>query len=124
MGTTFSQNISIPSADVAYSESKKNMDLNNQIDQEIKNTHPFHYDRFNILYSQTYEDCKARIMVAMMLGHTHTKCLDIGIDNERTLIKSGYNLSENFKADAPPCHLRVSWSPETTESTKLTKNKN
>jgi hypothetical protein len=112
MGTTFSQNIPIPSADEAYSESKKNMDLNNQIDQEIKKTYPFHYDRFNILYSQTYEDCKARIMVAMMLGKTRTKCLDIGIDNERTLIKLGYNLSENFKADAPPYHLRVSWLPE------------
>jgi len=100
----------IPSADQAYLESEKNADLNNKLDQEIKNTS--NYERFNILHAQAYEDCKVRIMVAMLLGNTHTKCLDIGNDNERTLLKLGYNLSETFTH--PYYHVRVNWKPKTT----------
>lgn len=112
MGTIFSIEMAkfpIPPANEAYLESKKNVDLNDKLDQEIKNTSAMNHDRFNLLYSQTYEDCKARMMVAMLLGKTKTKCLDIGIDNERELIKLKYNLSDTL---THPYYLRVSWNPK------------
>lgn len=118
MGTKLSRDASIMSADTAYLESKKNIDLNNKIDQEIKNTSVLDYNRFNILYSQTFEDCKVRMMIAMVSGNTHTKCLDIGAENERELVKLGYKLSETFTGRSY-YHIRVSWGPP-----ELNKNKN
>ena len=117
MGTILSiATISVPietmpitTAEQAYLKSQKNIELNNKLHQEIKNTSPFNGDRFNILYEQTYEGCKTRVMIAMLLGKTQTKCLDIGRNNERTLMKSGYNLTEI--PSHPYYHVRVSWNP-------------
>lgn len=79
MGTILSvQTVQMPtfpilSADQAYLESEKNADLNNKLDQEIKNTNVYNYERFNILHAQAYEDCKVRVMVAMLLGNYHVR---------------------------------------------------
>ena len=120
--TSFKPSIPIPPADEAYLLSKKSIDENRRLDQEINNLSKSS-DRFNELrelQSQAYEDCKARAIVAMLSGHTSTMCLDSGMVNEHKLRQLGYNLYQPPVMDgdcnpvSPDYRLRVNWGPKTT----------
>jgi len=110
MGNIFSiveNGLPVPSAQDAYAESMKNVNLNMKLDQQINNT------RNDLirqeLYDRAYEDCKARIMVAMISGHTSTLCLNIGEDNRRSLIRLGYNLNYDTYPNKQYYKVHVDW---------------
>jgi hypothetical protein len=106
------------SANDAYFISKQVIEMSTKLDQEIKNTPVSNNVQVNQLYSQAYEDCKAKVVLSMISGNTNAMCLNIGIENEKTLRNLGYNLQptpvmDHFANPVPPYYkLRVSWKPK------------
>jgi hypothetical protein len=118
--TGFKPSINLPSANDVYLATKKNQDESLKLDRQIRDlsTSREQYYKLQEIQSLAYEECKARVLFAMISGNTSTVCQNIGGKNEYRLRELGYNLyqfpmsDDDNSAASMFFRLQVTWDPK------------